>query len=152
MVDNNKINKIVKSYPRDKRHSLAILQDIQRNFGYISKESLQAVSEYLEIKIAALYSMVTFYKALSLEPKGKHIIRVCDGTACHIRGAPVLLDALERALGIKPGEITDDGLFTVEIVNCVGTCAIAPVMVIDGQYHPKVQPDMVESILKKYRR
>ncbi|MDR0464662.1 MAG: NAD(P)H-dependent oxidoreductase subunit E [Treponema sp.] len=145
------INKIVKQYPNDKRYSLAILQDLQRGFGYVPKESLEAVSIYLGIKISALYSMLTFYKALSLTPKGKHIIKVCDGTACHIRGAPVLLDALERALGVKAGETTGDGLFSVEIVNCVGACAIAPVMVVDGHYHPKVAPDQIGSILDKYR-
>ena len=146
------INSVVESHPKDKRHSLAILQDLQRTFGYIPRESLQAVSAYLGIKISALYSMATFYRALSLKPKGKHVIRVCDGTACHIRGAPALLDALERALGIKAGETTKDGLFTVETVNCLGACAIAPVMVVDGQYHPKVMPDMIEAILKTYRR
>ena len=95
--------------------------------------------------------MATFYRAISLKPRGKHFIKVCDGTACHIRGAPVLLDALQRALGIKPGETTDDGLFTLETVNCVGACAIAPVMVVDEQYHPKVKPAEVESILATYR-
>ena len=92
--------------------------------------------------------MATFYRALSLKPKGKHVIRVCDGTACHIRGAPVLLDSLKRLLSINPGETTADGLFTVETVNCLGACAIAPVMVVDGKYHSKVQPDQVEAILK----
>ena len=145
------ITKVLKSYPKEKRYSLAILQDIQRKFGYIPRESLDAVSAYLDIKISALYSMATFYRALSLKPRGKHFIKVCDGTACHIHRAPVLLDALERALGIKPGETTDDGLFTLETVNCVGACAIAPVMVVDDQYHPKVKPDGIETILSTYR-
>jgi len=146
------INKVLKSHPKEKRHSRAILQDLQRKFGYIPREALEAVSAYLEIKLSSLYSMATFYRALSLEPKGKHVIKVCDGTACHIRGAPVLLDALRRHLSINPGETTADGLFTLETVNCVGACAIAPVMVVDGKYHPKVQPDRVEAILKIYRR
>jgi len=146
------INKIIKLNPRDKRHSLAILQDIQRSFGYVPQDALEAVSEYLGMKISALYSMLTFYKALSLTPKGKHVIKVCDGTACHIRGAPVLLNALERVLGVKAGETTADGLFSVETVNCVGTCAIAPVMVVDGHYHPKVTPDKIDSILQTYRK
>ena len=150
-VSLKEIKKIVESYPKEKRHSLAILQDLQRKFDYVPRESLEEVSVYLGIKISALYSMVTFYKALSLKPKGKYIIRVCDGTACHIRGAPVLLDALERALKIKAGETTEDGLFSVETVSCVGTCAIAPVIVINEDYHPKVKPDQIESILEKYR-
>ena len=146
------IDKVLKYYPKEKRYSLAILQDLQRKFGYVSREALEELSGYLDIKLSALCSMVTFYKALSLKPKGKHVIRVCDGTACHIRGAPVLLDSLKRLLSISPGETTADGLFTVETVNCLGACAIAPVMVVDGKYHSKVQPDQVEAILKIYRR
>ena len=146
------INGIVESYPKDRRYSLAILQDLQRTLGYIPRESLEVVSGYLGIKMSGLYSMATFYRALSLKPKGKHVIRVCDGTACHIRGAPVLLDSLKRALGIGPGETTKDDLFTLETVNCLGACAIAPVMVVDEKYHPKVKPDEIETILAVYRR
>lgn len=145
------ITNVLGSYPKEKRYSLAILQDLQRKFGYIPKEGLEAVSAYLNIKISALYSMATFYRALSLTPRGKHLIKVCDGTACHIRGAPVLLDTLKRTLGIKPGETTGDGLFSMETVNCLGACAIAPVMVVDEKYYPKVKPDEVESILKTYQ-
>ena len=147
----NDVTNILKAYPKEKRHSLAILQDMQRRFGYIPREGLEAVSVYLGIKLSSLYAMATFFRALSLKPKGKHVIKVCDGTACHIRGAPVLLDALERALGVKTGETTKDGQFTVETVNCLGACAIAPVMVVDGEYHPKVKPDQIEAILKTYR-
>lgn len=145
------ISQVLESYPKEKRYSLAILQDLQRRFGYIPRESLEAAAAYLGIKLSALYSMATFYRALSLKPRGKHVIKVCDGTACHIRGAPVLLDALKRTLGIAAGETTEDGLFSVESVNCLGACAIAPVMVVDGQYYPKVKPDEVEAILKTYR-
>jgi len=146
------ILRVLKLYPKDKRHTLAILQDVQRRFGYIPKEALEAVSVYLDIKLSALYSMATFYRALSLKPRGKHLIKICDGTACHIRGAPVLLDALKRALGIKPGETTADGLFTLKTVNCLGACAIGPVMVVDEKYYSKVKPDEVEGILKTYRK
>jgi len=147
-VSLKEVTKLLASYPSEKRYSLAILQDIQRRFGYIPRECLELVSNYLGIKLSALYSMATFYRALSLKPRGKHVIRVCDGTACHLRGAPVLLDALGRALGVKPGETTPDGLFTFETVNCLGACAIAPVMVLDGKYHSKVKPDEVGAILK----
>jgi NADH-quinone oxidoreductase subunit E len=149
-ITQKEISKVLKLYPAEKRYSLAILQDMQHKFGYIPKEALQEVSVYLGIKLSALYSMATFFRALSLKPRGKHIIKVCDGTACHIRGAPVLLDTLKRSLGIKPGETTVDGLFTVETVNCLGACAIAPVMVVDDKYHSKVKPDEVEGILKTY--
>ena len=150
-VSAKEINNVLKTYPKERRYSLAILQDMQRKFGYVPREALEAVSVYLGIKLSALYSMVTFFRALSLNPRGKHFIRVCDGTACHIRGAPVLLDSLRRILGVSPGETTRDGLFTLETVNCLGACAIAPVMVVDDKYHSKVKPDQVEEILKIYR-
>lgn len=148
---NADIERVVKSYPREKRYSLAILQDIQHKFGYIPKEGIEITAEHLGVKTAMLYAMATFYRALSLKPRGKHTIRVCDGTACHIRGSSVLLNALEQTLGIKPGETTGDGLFTVETVNCLGACAIAPVMVVDEQYYSKVKPDEISSILDTYR-
>ena len=151
MVSLKEVTKLVASYPKERRYSLAILQDMQRKFGYIPREGLEALAAYLDVKLSSLYSMATFYRALSLKPKGKHVIRVCDGTACHIRGAPVLLDALKRHLSINPGETTDDGLFSVETVNCLGACAIAPVMVVGEQYFPKVSPDQVEAILESYR-
>ena len=151
VISEKAINQVLKAYPKEKRYSLAILQDLERKFGYVPREALETVSGYLDLKLSALYSMVTFFRALSLKPRGKHFIRVCDGTACHIRGAPSLLDSLKRTLGIKPGETTKDGLFTLETVNCLGACAIAPVMVVDDKYHPKVKPDQVKEILKTYR-
>jgi NADH-quinone oxidoreductase subunit E len=151
LFDKNELNKIVEKYPKDKRHCLAIMQDIQRKFGFLPRDVFEILAAYLNVKTAQLYSMATFYRAFSLVPKGKHTIKVCDGTACHIKGAPVLLDALKRVLGINAGETTKDGMFTVETVNCVGACAIAPVMVVDGHYHPKVKPDEVDMILRTYR-
>ena len=150
-VSEKEINRVLKVYPQDKRFSLAILQDLQRKFGYVPKEALEAVSVYLDIKLSALYSMATFYRALSLKPKGKHKIKVCDGTACHIKGSTVLLDAIERNLGIKAGETTEDGLFSLETVNCVGACAISPVIVVNEKFHSKVKPDEVGNIFAKYR-
>ena len=150
-MESKDIGRLVKAYPREKQHSLAILQDIQRKFGYIPKEGIEITAEHLGVKTAMLYAMATFYRALSLKPRGKHTIKVCDGTACHIRGSSVLLNTLERTLGIKPGEMTRDGLFSIETVNCLGACAIAPVMVVDEQYFSRVKPDMVGEILAKYR-
>jgi NADH-quinone oxidoreductase subunit E len=149
-ISSKEIKKVLETYPKEKRYSLAILQDVQRKFGYVPKEALSEAALYLGIKLSELYSMVTFFRALSLKPRGLHFIKVCDGTACHIRGAPVLLDVLKRVLGILPGETTSDGLFTLETVNCLGACAIAPVMVIDDKYHAKVKPDEVETILKSF--
>ena len=146
------INRVLGSYPKEKRFSLAILQDIQHSFGYVPRQALEAVSLYLDIKLAALYSMATFYRALKLQPVGKFVVKVCDGTACHIRGGPVLLDALERALRIKAGETTTDGIFSMETVNCLGACAIAPVMTVNEKFHSKVKAAEVEKILAGYRK
>ena len=150
-VSKSDLTRIIESYPKEKRYSLAIMQDIQRKFGFIPKEAFEILALYLNVKIANLYSMATFYKALSLKPKGKHVIKVCDGTACHIRGSTVLLEVLQRVLNIKAGETTKDGMFSVETVNCLGACAIAPVMVVNERYYPKVRPDEVETILNSYR-
>ncbi|MDF3003208.1 MAG: hndA 5, partial [Bacillota bacterium] len=131
--------------------SLAVMQDIQRAFNYIPKEAMMELSEYLNIPFSQLYSMATFYKALSLNPKGKNVIKVCDGTACHIRSSMVILSELQKLLGIEAGEITGEGLFSVETVNCLGACALAPVMVINGEYHGKLTPQDLSDIIGRYR-
>lgn len=137
-------------YPKEQRYTLSILQDLQKEYNYIPKDLLIELSQYLDMPLSKLYSMATFYKALSLIPKGKNIIKVCDGTACHIRSSNSLLDELEKTLGIKPGETTKDGKFSLETVNCLGSCAIAPVMVINDKYYGKLTPSMVREILKEY--
>ena len=126
---------LFENYPKEQRYTLSILQDLQKEYNYIPKEKLIELSEYLNVPISKLYSMATFYKALSLAPKGKNIIKVCDGTACHIRSSQTLLDEIENSLGIKPGETTKDGKFSLETVNCLGSCAFAPVMVIYDKYY-----------------
>jgi NADH:ubiquinone oxidoreductase subunit E len=143
-------DEIMGRYPKEKRYTLAILQDIQNNFKYIPKEALIALSEYLNTPISKLYSMATFYKALSLTPKGKNIITVCDGTACHVRSSSVILDELQKSLQIKAGETTHDGIFSLQTVNCLGSCAIAPAMVINEKYYGKVTPSAIRDILKDY--
>mgnify|MGYP001365251719 CR=1 FL=1 len=137
-------------YPKEQRYTLSILQDLQKKYNYIPKEMLIELSEYLDMPLSKLYSMATFYKALSLTPKGKNIIKVCDGTACHIRSSKSLLDEIEKTLSIKPGETTRDGNFSLETVNCLGSCAIAPVMVINDKYYGKLTPAKVREILKEY--
>jgi len=145
------IHALIDAYPPERRFALAVLQDIQREFNYLPEGSLTAVSEYLGTPEAQLYAIATFYKALSLTPKGRHIIKVCDGTACHIRGSVSLVSALERNLGVPAGATTSDGLFTVETINCLGACALAPVMLVDGIYYPKVTPEKIHEILERYR-
>ncbi|MGL4283676.1 NADH-quinone oxidoreductase subunit NuoE family protein [Eubacterium aggregans] len=144
----NQIQTIMEAYPRDERFALAILQDMQRTFQYIPRSGLMALAEYLGRPEASLYSMATFYKALSLKPKCKHIINCCDGTACHIRGSFTIVDGVKRLLGLAPGETSEDGLFSLETVNCMGACTLAPV-VVDDVYHSKVTLDKLKAILEE---
>lgn len=127
------------------------MQDMQKHYNYIPKEGMESLAEYLGCPLSSLYSMATFYKALSLKPKGKHIIKLCDGTACHIRGAANLRDGVHRILGIGDGETTEDGQFSLELVNCLGSCALAPVMVVDDVYYGKVTMEKLASILSSYQ-
>lgn len=147
-----KIREIVESYAADQRYALAIMQDMQRKFQYVPKKGLEMLSEHLGCPVSALYSMATFYKALSLVPKGEHIIKCCDGTACHIRGASTLIEGIGRELGIGPGETTADGQFSLETVNCLGSCALAPVMVVDDVYYGKVTLERLKEILADVRK
>ena len=138
-------------YPQEKRFTLSILQDIQNKYGFIPRETLHYIAEYLNIPVSDIYSMATFYKALSLKPKGIHVIKVCNGTACHIRGSNILIDEIKELLNIKPGETTDDGLFSMEIVNCLGACALAPVMVIDSKYYGAMTKEKIKVVLDEYK-
>ena len=146
----SKIGEIIEGYPADRRYALAAMQDMQHAFNYIPKEGISALAAYLGCAEAQLYSMATFYKALSLTPKGEHIIKICNGTACHLRGSMNLATELKRDLGIEPGETTEDGTFSVELVNCLGSCALAPVMVVDGNYHNKLRVEQVPGIIESY--
>ena len=145
------IQAILQAYPPEQRFSLAMLQDMQHKFNYIPREGMEALSAYLGCPLSSLYAMATFYKALSLKPKGRHIIKLCDGTACHIRGSTTLLDGVRRLLGIDAGETSEDGLFSLELVNCLGSCALAPVMVVDDTYYGKVTMERLPEILGQYR-
>ena len=143
------LSDILKKYEYDKKNTLAMLQDIQRKYNFIPREAMDILSEQLEVSLSRLYGIATFYKALSLKPRGRNIIKVCDGTACHIRSSQLLIEELEVFLGIKPGETSQDGEFTLETVNCLGSCAIAPVMVINETYYGKVTPAKLRDIISK---
>lgn len=145
------IKEIIEAYPADQRFALAALQDMQHEFNYIPEEGLEQLSHYLGCPQAQLYSMATFYKALSLTPKGEHIIKICNGTACHLRGAINLATAIKNTLDIEPGQTTEDGAFSVELVNCLGSCALAPVMVVDETYHNRLRVEQVPGIIDLYR-
>jgi NADH-quinone oxidoreductase subunit E len=143
-IDLKKARKIVDRYPEgDHTGLIHALQDLQAGFGYIPCEAAKLVCERLHVPISKAFSAATFYKAFSLEPKGDVVIRVCTGTACHIRGAQTIVDEICTKLGVAPGRTTKDRKFTVETVNCVGACAMAPVVSFNGEYHGNVQPGAV---------
>lgn len=149
-TDHQKIARIVNSYSSEQRFILAMMQDVQKHFNYLPREAMELIAGHVNAPFSRIYSMATFYKAFSLVPKGRYNIKVCDGTACHIKGSNVLLDQLYKLLGIKPGETTADGLFSVETVNCLGACAIAPVMVVNERVHPKVTSSSIVETIKGY--
>jgi NADH-quinone oxidoreductase subunit E len=145
-----KLDKIIDNY-REKRGSLiGLLQDISDALGYLPEKVLEEVSEKLNVPMSHLYSLATFYTSFRLEPMGKHHCSICVGTACHVRGASFIVDAIERELDVKAGETTADGNFTVETVNCLGACALGPLVVIDEDYHGKLDQRKVVKLLKKY--
>jgi len=133
-VDLQPVEEILGRYPREEPSLIQVLQDVQRAYRYLPCEVLARVGEELGVPLAKVFSVATFYKAFALTPQGKVVIKVCTGTACHIRGAPQLIEEVERRLRIKPGETTGDLEFTLVTVNCVGACAMAPVVIVGEKY------------------
>ncbi len=150
-LDEDKIAQLVERHRHEPAALLAVLQDIQDELHWLTEDALRAVAKMLDVPLTQVFRVATFYKALSLEPRGRHIINVCMGTACHLRGAPGIVDAIERELGIAPGETTKDMMFSVETVHCLGACAIAPVVTIDGKYYGQMTPARITELIERYR-
>lgn len=144
------VSAIVKKYGKDKSQLVSILQDMQAEYNFLPRVELDKLSKKMDIPQSQIYSLATFFKAFSLKPRGKHIINVCLGTACHVRGTDLILESLERQLKINRGETTEDRNFTLETVNCMGCCATGPVVKIDDEYYGHMSNDKVEPMLKKY--
>src|SRR5512136_2476724 len=142
-----RIKKIVQKYGGDKSFLVPILQDLQKEWNYLPKDVLKTLSTVIDVPISRIYEVATFYKAFSLTPRGKHNLMLCVGTACHVRGAALLGGHIERSLCIKDGGTTPDKEFTFETVNCLGACALGPVVVIDGHYFPQVKIGNVKKII-----
>jgi NADH-quinone oxidoreductase subunit E len=147
--DINKIREVIGRSPNEPGSLIAVLQDIQREFHYLPREAMTETADILSVPLSKVYSVATFYNAFSLTPRGENVIRVCKGTACHIKGADLILEQIETGLGIKPGETTPDLKYTLEVVNCVGACAMAPLMIINNKYHGNVRCDRVMKMIKK---
>ena len=145
------LNLIFSKYEKERENLLAVLQDVQENYNYLSKDTLIKVAEEFSLPLSEVFSLATYYKAFSLKPKGKYIIFVCMGTACHVRGSEKILQKIETELGIKAGETTTDGMFTIETVNCIGACALGPLVVVNNDYYGEMTSGGVENVLKEYR-
>ncbi|MGQ9546229.1 MAG: NADH-quinone oxidoreductase subunit NuoE [Dehalococcoidia bacterium] len=146
----DRIDQIIDKYGGEASALIQILLEIQSENHWLSKEALENVSQKLGVPSSRIQHVATFYKAFSLVPRGRHEIHVCLGTACHVRGAPRVLDAVQDLLQIKPGETDADLRFSLETVNCLGCCALGPVMEVDGKYHGKMVPGKVAEALKSY--
>ena len=146
------ITEIVERYKDEPTPTMMILEDIQKEYGYIPLEVQELVSKLTGTPVSEIYGVVTFYSFFSMVPKGKYVIGVCLGTACYVKGAQLVLDKFSEILGIKPGQTTEDGLFTIDVLRCIGACAIAPAVSINGKIYPQCKVDNVKNIIAEYRQ
>lgn len=150
-MDVSALDKLCDKYRDEEGAIIELLQTIQAEAQYLPREALERVSGKLDIPLSQLYGLATFYRAFSLTPKGKHQVTCCTGTACHVRGGKRVVEHLQRLLGIKPGDTTGDGLFSLDTVNCVGACAVSPVVIVDDEYHGEMTPAKAAQLIHKCR-
>lgn len=148
-MDVGTLDKLIDEFDKEHEGIVALLQDVQTTEGYLPRPALQRIARRLELPLSQLYGLATFYKAFSLQPKGKHTITCCMGTACHVRGGQQVVDRLQRELGVAPGQTTPDMKFTLETVNCLGACALGPLVVVDGKYHGRLTPAKISRLLEQ---
>jgi len=149
----NKLNDILQKYSDAKRDQLIpLLQEIQDTDGFISKDAIIQVGKHLKIPTSKIYGVATFYNQFRFEPQGKYHVQVCRGTACHVLGSATVLEELEKNLKTKAGKTTKDGLFSIEVVACIGACGLAPVISINGEFYGKVTSDSLKGIIEEYRQ
>lgn len=151
-MNGEKVSEILGKYEPDQSIVISVLQDIQEELGYLPKDALKQVAKELDVPLSRVLSLATFFNAFSLIPKGKHPVHVCLGTACHVRGAQLVLEKFERELGIKPGETTEDRTFSLDAVRCVGCCGLAPVAMVGEEVHGKLSQMKVPGIIRKYKK
>jgi NADH-quinone oxidoreductase subunit E len=150
--DDVSVRSIILKYPGRDQDLMAVLQDIQADYNYLPKEALKQVSREMRIPLGQIYSVATFYNAFSIEPKGKHQVCVCTGTACHVKGAARLIESFEREIGIRVGQTSPDFMFSLEEVRCIGCCGLAPAVTIGEKLHGKLSAGRVRRIVEKYRK
>ena len=151
-MDAKKLEHILDRHHRNPTALLAILQDIQDTENYLPKESIKIVAQELSISLSRVYALATFFSSFSLTPRGKHICTVCMGTACHVRGAPKLVEHIERAFDVPAGNTTKDMNLTLETVNCVGACALGPLVILDGEYHGNMNSTKLDKVLRPVKK
>ena len=144
-----KVDTILDKYGAQQSALIQLLQDIQAEYRYLPREALEYLSDKINVPLSTIYHLATFYKTFSLQPKGRHVISVCMGTACHVRGAPFILDAVSREIGVEPNATAKDGSYTLETVNCLGACALGPLVVVDEAYHGKATSAKMQKVLAK---
>lgn len=149
-MDDTQIDRIINKYRGEASALIQVMLEIQDEFNWLPKQALERVSERLQVPVTRVMHIATFYKAFSLVPKGRHNVHICMGTACHVRGASRILDTVEDLTGIKPGETDMEQKFSLETVNCLGCCALGPVMEIDGKTHGKLSTTDAEEVIKRY--
>lgn len=145
------VKEIVKKHEGSEGQLIGILQDVQKEYNYLPMPKLKRVAKLLDVPLSRIYAVATFFKAFSLVPRGRNRVCVCMGTACHVRGAPRILEEVEREIGIKAGETDKDLRYTLETVNCVGACALGPVAVVNGEYHGKLDIQKVSKMIKEMK-
>ncbi len=151
-MEPKKINSILENRKGSCYELIEVLQDVQESYGYLPEEVLRVVSDRLEAPLIEVFRVANFYKAFTLKPRGKHLLTVCLGTACHVRGAPKFLDEVLSQLRVSPGETTEDGEFTVETVNCLGACALGPIAVLDGKYYDHMTAAKLRILIQHVRK
>jgi NADH-quinone oxidoreductase subunit E len=147
------LDSILQQHPQAKRDSLIpLLQEVQERQGYLSREALVRIGQHLNLPPSKVYGVATFYNQFRFQPQGRFHVQVCRGTACHVKGSAAILDAIQRELKIQPGQTSRDGLFSLEVVACIGACGLAPVISVNGEFHAGVSTKKVAQILDSYRR
>ena len=148
----SKLESILKGRNSQPHQLIEVLQDVQECYGYIPEEAMRKISNTLGVPLIEVYRVASFYKAFKLKPTGKYVITICNGTACHVRGSKLLMDQAISQLGIQPGDVTDDGLFSIECVNCLGACALGPIASENGSYQHHVTPAKLRKFIESIRQ
>lgn len=146
-----RIEKILEKTPIAREKLIPLLQDVQESEGYLSKEAMIKMARHLNISTSKVFGVATFYNQFRFNPRGRYEVQICRGTACHVEGSQTILEVLERELQVSAGETTKDGIFSLEVVACIGACGLAPVISVNGEFFAKVTPDKIKKILKTFK-